>query len=76
MLEECVAVSPVRDSEGITSFFESCKEAGLGKTASYSAFVMGKDSKGVQIPVKEHLTRGGTLSRLTDAWLATWEENY
>ena len=69
-----MAVSSERDAEGITGYLASCREAGMSKAASYGAYVMGRDCQGIQIPVPEHLARGGSLARLTDAWLATWYE--
>ena len=79
VLGECVAVSSEREVEGITGYLASCREAGMSKAASHDAYVMGRgfhgrDCQGIQIPVLEHQARGGSLSRLTDAWLATWCE--
>ena len=78
VLEVCRAVAGVREAEGIQSFLEMCRDAGMSKVAAYRAYIMGKDCHGVPIEVHDHLARGASLSKLTDAWLATWyeEENY
>ena len=72
VLEDCLAISFVRKKEGISDFLTSCREMGMSKAASYTSYVMGKSCQGIQIPVHEHLARGASLSRLTDAWLETW----
>ena len=74
MLEDCAAVSAVREVEGIAPFLKECREEGMSKIASYRSYLMGKDCKGDQIPFHLHLGRGGSLIRLTDAWLSIWYE--
>ena len=74
MLEDCVGVSPVRRAEGITKFLDDCLKEGRSRALAYKFYVMGKDCNGDQIPVKDHLERGGSLSRLTEAWLDLWYE--
>ena len=74
VLEVCRAVAGVREAEGIQSFLEMCRDAGMSKVAAYRAYIMGKDCHGVQIEVNDHLDRGASLSKLTDAWLETWYE--
>ena len=64
----------VREAEGIQSFLERCRDVGMSKVAAYRAYIMGKDCHGVQIEVNDHLDRGASLSKLTDAWLETWYE--
>ena len=64
----------VREAEGIQSFLEMCRDAGMSNFAAYRAYIMGKDCHGVPIEVNDHLERGASLSKLTDAWLATWYE--
>ena len=51
------------------------RDAGLSEVAAYRAYIMGKDCHGVPIGVSDHLARGASLSKLTDAWLATWYED-
>ena len=64
----------VREAEGIQSFLERCRDVGMSKVAAYRAYIMGKDCHGVRIEVNDHLDRGASLSKLTDAWLETWYE--
>ena len=47
--------------------------AGLSSTTSYRYFIAGLDIKGNQVGVKDHLLRGGSLLRMTEAWLEIWE---
>ena len=68
-------MSAVREAEGILSFLEMSRDAGLSEVAAYRAYIMGKDCHGVPIGVSDHLARGASLSKLTDAWLATWYED-
>ena len=75
VLEVCRAVSAVREAEGILSFLEMSRDAGLSEVAAYRAYIMGEDCHGVPIGVSDHLARGASLSKLTDAWLATWYED-
>ena len=74
VLENCVAVSAVREAEGIQSFLELSREAGLSRVAAYRAYILGQDCRGVPVQVDAHLARGDSLSRLTDAWLSMWFE--
>ena len=74
VLEDCVGVSPVRRAEGISKFLDDCLKEGRSRASAYMFYVTGKDCNGEQIPVKDHLERGGSLSRLTDAWLGLWYE--
>ena len=74
VLENCVAVSAVREAEGIQSFLELSREAGLSRVAAYRAYILGQDCRGVPVQVDAHLARGDSLSRLTDAWLSMWYE--
>ena len=74
MLEDCVGVSPVRRAEGISKFLDDCLKEGRSRASANMFYVTGKDCNGEQIPVKDHLERGGSLSRLTDAWLGLWYE--
>ena len=74
VLEDCRAVSAVREEEGIQNFLEMSKEAGMSKAGAYRAYIVGKDCRGVPVQVSDHLARGASLLRLTDAWLGTWYE--
>ena len=69
-----MAVSAVRKAEGIQSFLELSREAGLSRVAAYRAYILGQDFRGVPVQVDAHLARGACLSRLTDAWLSMWYE--
>ena len=73
VLEDCEVVESVRKSEGIRSFLDECRDAGLSSGSSYRNYISGLDAKGNAIPTKEHLARGGSLLRLTDEWLSIWE---
>ena len=75
VLEDCPAVSIAREEEGITQFLSDCRKEGMSRVASYRSYLLGKDCKGVQVPFACHLERGGSLARLTDAWLSLWYEN-
>ena len=73
VLVDCLAVETVRQREGIRQFFDECRRAGLSSTTSYRYFIAGLDIKGNQVGVKDHLLRGGSLLRMTEAWLEIWE---
>ena len=64
--------SGTRMREGIRTFLDECAAAGRSEKTSHYLFVNGFDAKKIKIPIKEHLKRGATLARLTDAWLSTW----
>ena len=69
-----MAVSDVREAEGIVDFLEMSRQAGMSRASAYRAYILGKDCRGVPVHVADHLARGACLSRLTDAWLSTWYE--
>ena len=61
--------------EGIRSFLDECVAAGRSEKSAHYLYVNGFDSKKSRIPVKDHLKRGASLSRLRDMWLDTWGED-
>ena len=73
VLEDCMAIETVRQREGIRSFLDECHNAGLSSATSYRHYIAGLDAKGIKIDVKDHLSRGGCLLRMTEAWLDIWE---
>ena len=75
VLEDCLAVETVRQKEGIRGFLQECNVAGLSSATAFRHYIAGLDAKGNKIDAKEHLSRGGCLMRLTEAWLNTWEQN-
>ena len=70
---DCMAVETVRQREGIRSFFDECRCAGLSSVSSFRHYIAGLDTNGTKIDIKAHLSRGGCLIKLTDAWLDIWE---
>ena len=58
--------------EGIRSFLDECQAAGRSEKSAHFLYVNGFDSKKSRIPVKDHLQRGGALSKLVEMWLSTW----
>ena len=72
VLEDCVAVEACRVREGIRAFLSECRGAGWSRRTSFRYYVTGLDKDGVEISRKDHLLRGASLARLTDAWLNTW----
>ena len=60
--------------EGIRSFLEECAAAGRSRQSAHYMFVNGMDPQGSKVPVRDHLKRGASFSRLTDFWLSTWDE--
>ena len=70
---DCMAVETVRQREGIRSFFDECRCAGLSSVSSFRHYIAGLDTNGTKIDVKAHLSRGGCLLKLTNAWLDIWE---
>ena len=70
---ECTAIESVRKQEGIRSFLDACSNAGLSSVASVRYYISGLDTKGVKIPVKDHLSRGRSLINITEGWLSIWE---
>ena len=73
VLMDCMAVETVRQREGIRSFFDECRSAGLSSVSSFRHYIAGLDTNGTKIDVKAHLSRGGCLLKLTNAWLDIWE---
>ena len=69
-----MAVEGTRIREGIRAFLDECTRAGKSQEMAHCLFVNGQDVRGVRLAVRDHLRRGAMLSRLTDAWLATWGE--
>ena len=63
-----------RIREGIRAFLDECARAGRSEKSAHFLYVNGMDSSGSEIPVKVHLQRGASLSKLTDMWLGTWGE--
>ena len=68
-----MAVETARQREGIRSFFDECHKAGLSSEATYRYYISGLDMKGISFTVKDHLSRGGSLLKLTEEWLVIWE---
>ena len=68
-----MAVETARQREGIRSFYDECRRAGLSSEATYRYFISGLDVEGKSIPVKDHLSRGRSLMKLTEEWLNVWE---
>ena len=68
-----MAIETSRRQEGIRSFFDECRSAGLSSETTFRFYISGLDVKGDAISVKNHMFRGGSLIRLTDAWLGIWE---
>ena len=73
MLESCLAVEAVRETEGIRDFLDSCRGVGMSSESAYRSYISGLDVEGNKIAIKDHLSRGGSLLRLTEAWLKIWE---
>ena len=72
VLEDCMAVEACRVREGIRSFLSDCRLAGWSRATSYRFYVSGRDKDGEKIAKRDHLLRGASLARLTDAWLSVW----
>ena len=73
VLEDCMAVEACRVREGIRAFLSACRGAGWSRAASFRFYVTGRDKDGLEIAKKDHLLRGASLTRLTDAWLNVWK---
>ena len=67
--------SGTRIREGIRSFIDECWAVGRSSASAHFLYVNGLDSKRSKIPVKDHLKRGASLSRLVKMWLDTWGED-
>ena len=70
-----IICSGTRMREGIRSFLNDCKAAGRSEKSAHLLYVNGFDPRRSKIPVKDHLERGASLSRLVDMWLNTWGDN-
>ena len=68
-----MVVETVRKKEGIRNFYDSCRGEGLSAETAFRYYISGMDKKGKNVGVKDHLSRGGSLMRLTEAWLDIWE---
>ena len=73
VLEQCKAIETSRSQEGIRTFYDECRSAGLSSETTFRYYILGLNVKGDAISVKDHLSRGGSLMRLTEAWLEIWE---
>ena len=69
-----MAVEDVRRSEGIREFLDGCRCIGLSMAAAFRHYITGLDSRGNKIDIMDHLSRGASLLKLTDAWLDVWEQ--
>ena len=67
--------SGTRIRKGIRSFIDECWAVGRSSASAHFLYVNGLDSKRSKIPVKDHLKRGASLSRLVKMWLDTWGED-
>ena len=56
---------------GITSFINSCLEAGRSRARAYKNFLLGLDERN-KVESKYYLERGACLKKLTYAWLDSW----
>ena len=72
VLEDCMAVEACRVREGIRAFLSECRAVGWSRVTSYRFYVTGLNEDGVGVSRADHLLRGASLARLTDAWLSTW----
>jgi len=72
VFESCPAVEGVRKDLGITSFINSCLEAGRSRARAYKNFLLGLDGRNNKVEPKDYLERGASLKELTDAWLESW----
>ena len=70
-----IICSGTRIREGIRSFIDECWAAGRSSKSAHFLYVNGLDAKRSKIPVKDHLNRGASLSRLVKMWLDTWGED-
>ena len=68
-----MAVEACRVREGIRSFMSGCRLAGWSRATTFKLYVTGFDKDGVEVPRRDHLLRGASLARLTDAWLNVWK---
>ena len=67
-----MAVEGTRMREGIRSFLDNCMAAGRSEKSAHFLYVNGFDPKWSRVPVRDHLMRGASLSRLVDMWLSIW----
>ena len=70
-----IICSGTRIREGIRSFIDECWAAGRSSKSAHFLYVNGLDAKRSKIPIKDHLKRGASLSRLVKMWLDTWGED-
>ena len=67
-----MAVETSGQREGIRGFYDECHSVGLSAEATYRFYISGLGAKGSPVDIKDHLSRGGSISRLTEDWLHVW----
>jgi len=72
VFESCPAVADVRKDLGISTFINSCLEAGRSRARAFKNFLLGLDENNNKVDLKDYLERGACLKELTDAWLDSW----
>jgi hypothetical protein len=72
ILQECEAISCLRDALDIQEFFNMCKSRGLGKNASYALYLCGLGPDESAIGMEEYRKRGKNLDKMRVEWLSMW----
>ena len=52
---------------GISTFINSCLEAGRSRARAFKNFLLGLDESNDKVDLKDYLERGACLKELTDA---------
>ena len=74
MLENCPAVDESRMELGIKDFLDTCLVAGRSRASAFEFYIMGFDHTGAKVDHDVHMSRGASLSKLTEDWLSVWED--
>ena len=72
ILQECEAISGLRDALGLTEFFDTCKSRSKGKKASYHLYLCGFAPDESCIAMEEYRKRGDNLDKMRVEWLSVW----
>ena len=72
ILQECEAISDMRDALGLTEFFASCKSRSKGKKASYHLYLCGFAPDESCIGMEEYRKRGKNIDQIRVEWLSVW----
>ena len=71
-LQACEALSGLRDTLGLTEFFELTKARGLSVRTSHYLFLCGFAPDESLVSMTEYRKRGENLEKMRKEWMSMW----